>query len=135
MAHSRPVAVGVTLLLLLVLGPSVAGGGSVEFIRGDADGSGVVSALLDALRVLRYLSGEADAPPCFDAADINGDGSINIVDPIWLLSWGFLPGGDDPPEPFPECGTDPDDDDELHQREGTGGAGCRTRVRHGASGS
>ena len=89
MAHSRRVAVGVTLLLLLVLGPSVASGGSVEFIRGDADANGLVSAIPDALFILFYLAGDGDPPTCFDAADVNGDGGINIVDPIRLLSWGL----------------------------------------------
>ena len=111
MAHLRGLRVVLALLLLLVLGSGVASGGSVEFSRGDADGSGSVSAIPDALFILNYLSGEGDAPTCLDAADINGDGRINIVDPIRLLSWGFGEGAD-PEAPFSDCGVDPDDKDE-----------------------
>ena len=44
-----------------------------------------------------------------DAADANDDGSIDIADAIYLLSYLFG-GGDQPPPPFPDPGIDPTPD-------------------------
>ena len=55
-----------------------------------------------------FLGGEA--PECFDGADSNDDGAINISDAIATLNYLFL-GGPAPPEPGPRtCGEDPTDD-------------------------
>ncbi|MEM7166969.1 MAG: hypothetical protein AAF581_16010 [Planctomycetota bacterium] len=79
-----------------------AGGG---FLRGDTDGDGSLSAITDAVWLLAYLfnSGPLD---CFDAGDVNDDGSINLPDPIQILSWGFNQ-GPAPMAPYPLCGPDP----------------------------
>jgi hypothetical protein len=46
-----------------------------------------------------------------DAADVNDDGSININDIIYLISYLlFEPPGDPPPPPFPDPGFDPTPD-------------------------
>ncbi len=46
---------------------------------------------------------------CLDALDGNDDASVNLADPILLLSWGFAMGSQ-LPAPFPDCGVDPTDD-------------------------
>ena len=77
-----------------------------QFIRGDADGDGSVIVIGDAITVLGGLfSGETI--PCLAGADINGDGAVDVADPITLLNFGFL-GGAPPPAPFPDCGSDPE---------------------------
>ncbi|MBN1441262.1 MAG: hypothetical protein JXA90_01070, partial [Planctomycetes bacterium] len=50
--------------------------------------------------------------PCLRAGDSNGDGDLNISDPIYLLAYLFL-GGPAPPPPFPECGAAPPPPGEL----------------------
>ena len=45
--------------------------------------------------------GEA-APPCLAAANTNGDGGVDITDPIYLLAHLFL-GSTPPPAPFPSA--------------------------------
>lgn len=82
--------------------------GPVQFRRGDCDGSGSVSALLDALFLLEYQFIDGDEPPCLAAA--NADDSPTVVallDALYLLSWQFK-GGPVPPAPGPTaCGVDP----------------------------
>ncbi|MGE3166446.1 MAG: hypothetical protein AB7O52_16210 [Planctomycetota bacterium] len=80
-----------------------------EFIRGDADFDGTIT-LADAVGILGYLTGASVV--CRDALDTNDDGALDIVDPIYLLSYAFLM-GDPPAAPFPGCGTDPSLGDRL----------------------
>ena len=42
----------------------------------------------------------------FDSAvDANGDGTINfLVDSLFMLNAGFVPGSPLPPPPYPDCG-------------------------------
>ncbi len=79
------------------------------FRRGDVDGNGTVSGLLDAIALLQWGFVGGTAPPCMDAADADGNNSISaLVDALYVLSWAFLGG---PPLPMPGptyCG--PDDD-------------------------
>ena len=78
-----------------------------DFIRGDADGNGAVFVLVDAIFIFTFLIGQVPAGvPCEDAADVNDDGSINVVDVIYMLNYGFL-AGPAPEPPFPSCGADP----------------------------
>ncbi len=80
---------------------------SDDFIRGDADANGVFHPLVDSISIYLYLIGQVPGGiPCEDAADVNDDGSINIVDVIYLLNFGFQPGNPPPPWPYPDCGLD-----------------------------
>lgn len=74
------------------------------FLRGDADGNGVVN-LSDAVHTLHYLFSGGVSVRCEDAADANDDGTLDVSDPIWLLNCLFLSGPPVPP-PFPEPGLD-----------------------------
>ena len=89
------------------------------FLRGDADGNGVVSPLLDSLALLNWAFNGGLAPECEDAADVDDSGDISaLTDSLALLLWGF---GDQPPPPAPgpfECNLDPDPDAD--------GIGCET---------
>ena len=84
------------------------------FLRGDVDGSGAISALVDAIFLLQFGFSAGDAPPCGDAADVDDNGSVApLVDSLFLLSYGFS-SGIAPPDPGPStCGEDPTDDDGL----------------------
>ncbi|MCA8958951.1 MAG: dockerin type I repeat-containing protein [Planctomycetes bacterium] len=74
-----------------------------DFVRGDANESGTVD-LSDALTILDYLVGGSTSS-CLDAYDTDDDGQVNIVDPIYLLSFLFQMGSA-PPAPFGGCGPD-----------------------------
>ncbi len=90
------------------------GGGGVTFLRGDCDGSGSVSALLDALFLLVWQFSGGPAPPCMDAADADGSNGVTaLLDALFLLSWQFT-GGPAPPSPgTTACGEDNDGDTTL----------------------
>ncbi|MEM7263324.1 MAG: dockerin type I domain-containing protein [Planctomycetota bacterium] len=74
-----------------------------RFIRGDCDLS-LSIALGDGITMLNILFGTT-AMPCANACDANGDGAVNIGDPLYLLTFLFA-GGPPPPAPFPNCGCD-----------------------------
>lgn len=77
------------------------------FVRGDANSSGGLPDLADAIFIADYLFTAAGATPtCLDAADTNDDGMLDISDPLYLIFYLFL-GGTEPPEPFPNPGVDP----------------------------
>ncbi len=64
----------------------------------------------DSQFVLNYLFvGGGRAPLCFDAADANDDGRVNIADAITLLLFLF-DGGSTLPAPHPDSGFDPTQD-------------------------
>ena len=79
-----------------------------EFRRGDANGNGTISAILDALFLLEWGFAGGDIPPCDDAADANDNGVVSaILDALFLLEWGFN-AGEAIPDPGPDsCGPDP----------------------------
>lgn len=81
--------------------------GSPQFLRGDANGDGVIN-IGDAVFGLGYLFGGTPAI-CRDALDTNDDGANDIGDPIYSLAFLFS-GGFAPPAPFPSCGEDPSSD-------------------------
>ncbi len=79
-----------------------------NFIRGDFDGDGSFSGLVDALASLNFQFGGGDPAPCTEASDADGDGSYSgLVDSLYTLAHQFA-GGPPPPAPYPLCGTDPD---------------------------
>ncbi len=82
---------------------------AAAFRRGDVDGDGDTSALLDAVYLLDWGFTDGKEPPCLDAADIDDSGEISpLLDGLFLLQWQFL-SGDAPPAPGPAtCGLDPD---------------------------
>jgi len=47
---------------------------------------------------------------CLKAGDANDSGVLDLSDGVYLLAYLFL-GGPAPPAPFPDCGTDPTDDE------------------------
>ena len=82
------------------------------FLRGDADGNGVVFPILDALYILEFGFTSGPAPPCNDAADADDNGVVfPILDALYILEFGFT-SGPAPLDPGPDvCGVDPTDDD------------------------
>jgi len=82
--------------------------GDSEFLRGDTDGNDALE-LTDAVATLTALFITGEELSCEDAADTNDDGELNLSDPVFTLSPLFL-GGPNPPEPFPENGSDPTPD-------------------------
>jgi len=97
-------------------GPVCAqGSGEPWFIRGDADGDGLLG-MGDIVRSLRYQMALDPQPPCLKAADSNDDGRIDWADPIFSANHLFA-GGSAPPPPSPSCGPDPTVDElpcEVH---------------------
>lgn len=79
-----------------------------EFIRGDANSSGVLD-LSDAIFTFDFLFVGGPTPDCDDSADANDDGLTDISDGIYSLVHLFL-GDPPPPAPFPDCGEDPTGD-------------------------
>ncbi len=76
------------------------------FIRGDVTGDGVVD---DADSTMMYAYVFQTIPPnCVLAADVDDDGVAGLNDFLYLYSYLYL-SGDEPPAPFPDCGTDPTD--------------------------
>lgn len=77
-----------------------------EFIRGDANGDGVIEVLVEAIFMSSYMFSGAQTPPCLAALDTNADSHVNVADIVTILMWGFS-GGPALPAPFPDCGPDP----------------------------
>jgi hypothetical protein len=80
-----------------------------KFIRGDANGDGVVNPS-DINFIGNYLFSGGPAPACLDSADANDDELVNISDMSWLSTWLFLESGGTLQwiqPPYPECGVDP----------------------------
>ena len=78
------------------------------FIRGDANGDGVIG-LADPVATLGYLFAGAPIPSCLDAHDLNDSGTVALDDAIYSLAFQFQ-SGDPPPAPYPAPGTDPTSD-------------------------
>ena len=74
------------------------------FIRGDANGDGVVD-ISDPTTILNHLF-EGQCSCTNGACDSNDDGNVDITDAIYLLTFLFS-GGPPPPPPFPLAGKDP----------------------------
>ena len=85
----------------------------VFFIRGDANGDGIVSGnVTDAVYILKYLFGGRPQPVCMESADANDDRTVNLSDAIYLLNYNFL-GRPVSAKPFPELSPDPDPGNSL----------------------
>ena len=89
----------------------------IRFLRGDANADGSLG-IEDALTTLTGLYIDSNVFRCRAASDSDGDGRLDLSDPIHFLSYRFL-GTAEPPAPFPNCG--PADDTGLPCAE----SGCR----------
>jgi len=103
-----------------------------EFIRGDANGDGLVD-ISDAITMLDVLFQGAEIA-CEDAGDANDDGVLDISDPTYLLIHLFW-GGAAPPEPFAQAGLDPTTEDPYLCGDRTCGRPGSGQVIHVNSGS
>ena len=74
-----------------------------SFIRCDVNRDGLLD-LSDSLWLLRELFQAGERTECPATRDCDGDGEVNITDPIYSLLFLFL-GGPPPAPPFPTCGT------------------------------
>ena len=90
--------------------------GPVQLGRERGQGAGArvlrVSSALDisdAVSLLDTLFRGAPGRNCQDAGDANDDGALDISDGVFVLLFLFG-GGEAPPEPFPDPGTDPTPD-------------------------
>ncbi|MEM7260988.1 MAG: hypothetical protein AAF488_03295 [Planctomycetota bacterium] len=73
------------------------------FVRGDANGNGVLEGIADPIFLLSYAFVGGPPPPCLDAADSNGNGVFEgISDALYVLSFSHA-AGPPPPLPFPNC--------------------------------
>ena len=93
------------------LGPDGRSGDGLEFLRGDANGDGVLTkADIAAIGVHLYA---ADALPCEDAADFDDNGVIEFADAIRIFEHieGRLTADKYPETGFPEPAPDLTEDD------------------------
>ena len=72
------------------------------FRLGDVDGDGSVCGTpVDVIYLANYLYRGGDAPPCMAAADIDGNGALEITDVVLLMNICF--GGWQAPPGFCSC--------------------------------
>ena len=79
---------------------------SERFLRGEANGDGVLDMTDGIVLVVHLFVGSSSVQGCEDRLDVNDDGVLDISDPIALLRWMFA-GAPPPPPPFEQCGADP----------------------------
>jgi hypothetical protein len=89
---------------VLVLPP----GGSMPFVRGDANSDGAVD-VADAVTILEHLFA-GGAAPCRSALDTNNSAGVDIADAVYLLAFLFSHGPPPPPPTPPACGFPPEPD-------------------------
>jgi len=86
------------------------------FIRGDVappcDQDGSVT-MGDGLMIIGYYIGDTDLS-CLDAADVNDDGVITMGDGLQAIGYYIGDSAAVPMAPFPDCGVDPTDTDDLN---------------------
>ena len=90
--------------LLLITSTSLE---AQQFIRGDANGDGVVD-VSDPIFTAEALFGGGPSL-CHDAEDANDDGLVDLADPVYLFYFLF-DGASAPAAPTIECGEDPTPD-------------------------
>lgn len=79
---------------------------SVPFLRGDVTGNGKLG-LDDAQTILMFQFASGVELDCPDAADVNNNGHVELIDTLTLLIYVFTPQATPPAAPFPDCGPDP----------------------------
>jgi hypothetical protein len=96
------------VLMAGALGLSLAAardGKAVDFIRGDANGDGVVS-ISDAQFIDSFIFQDSVSVPCMNAADVDDNGRMDLSDAVRILNFLIL-NGVEPKAPFPGEGPDP----------------------------
>jgi len=68
-------------------------------------GRPVTRTCMTSIAFLGFLFLSSKAPTCYDAADADDNGRLELTDAIYALTYLFL-GGPSPPEPFTACGKD-----------------------------
>lgn len=81
------------------------------FRRGRVNGDAQFN-ISDCIFILIYKFDGGSEPECLDAADVDNDGMILINDASYIINYLFRE-GDDPGEPFQNCGVDTIDVDAL----------------------
>ena len=77
----------------------------IAFLRGDFNGDAELG-LIDSLSLLTFLF-DGDPPlGCYDAADTNDDGMLDVSDSVLILGYLYMTGSTPPSAPFPDCGRD-----------------------------
>ena len=72
--------------------------------------------IADSIWIINFLFKDGAASPCMDAADANDNGMVELSDAQFMIVYLF-PNADlgmdsmPPSTPFPECGTDPSDEE------------------------
>jgi hypothetical protein len=65
--------------------------GFQSFLRGDANGDGVINSA-DVVYLINYLFLGGPAPQPLEAGDINSDGILNSADVVYLINYLFIGG-------------------------------------------
>ncbi len=86
-------------VILLVTTTSAIETCDKAFMRGDANGDGILD-IGDAIYELFFLFSGGAEPSCLQAGDVNGDNNIDLTDPIYILNFLFKDG----PAPVNERG-------------------------------
>ena len=81
-----------------------------SFVRGNANNDAKVD-IADPIWIINELFRDGPESICQDAADANDDGDVDSSDAVFLIEYLFN-GGITPPLPFPDCGPDPDGDED-----------------------
>ena len=89
----------------------ILGAPASTFIRGDADLDLDVT-VLDVIEILDFIFGGGTLG-CLDAADVNDDSAVRLLDAVTLLQHLFSSDIWTPAAPYPDPGTDPTPDDGL----------------------
>ncbi len=104
--HARPCGDGIDM------GAHEAGNcgdGPTRFVRGEVNGDGRTD-ISDAVTVLIWLFAGGLEPICEKAADVDDNSAVEVTDAVRILGHLFQ-GAARPSAPFPQCGTDPTEDD------------------------
>jgi hypothetical protein len=75
-----------------------------DFVRGEINGDGQYD-ISDPVYLLNWLFLSGPRPTCEEAADADGNRTIELTDAVVLFDNQFA-GGAPPPPPFPDCGPD-----------------------------
>ena len=90
----------------VAFGPSKA----KKFVRGNANNDRKVD-IADPIWIVNELFRQGPKSVCEDAADVDNSGTVDSSDVVYLINYLFK-AGPTPAAPFPECGEDPEGDED-----------------------